>query len=148
MIAPRLVIVLSASLFGSALLAGCENSSTDDSSSRRTIPASLRASCPALPAARAADSGTGTAVPVYNSSPITLSTMIYDSTGNLVQSLSYTISSSSSDSLHYQSLWNMRDASGNRVSTGHYFVFTQAYSSSGALLDSSSVCIGVVNNKS
>ena len=148
MIAPRLVIVLSASLFGSALLAGCENSSTDDSSSRRTIPASLRASCPALPAARAADSGTGTAVPVYNSSPITLNTTIYDSTGYLVQSLSSTLSVASADGSHYQPFWNMRDASGNLVPAGHYFVFTQAYSSSGVLIDSSSVCIGVVNNKS
>lgn len=148
MIAPRLAIVLSASLLGSALLVGCESSSTDDSSSRRTIPASLRASCPSLPAARMADGGTGTAVPVYNSSPITLNTMIYDSTGNLVQSLSSTLSSTTTDGSHYQPLWNMRDASGNQVPTGHYFVFTQAYSSSGALLDSSSVCIGVVNSKS
>ena len=131
------------------LLASCDDDSTssadqDSFPSRREIPASLWAKCTDMTAARAA----AAPYPQDGGSVMHVSYGIYDSTGALVGQGAQDVSTSGSyggyggDPLNYV-MWNGRDAAGNKVPPGHYFMFIEMRDEQGTLVDSRSVCIGV-----
>lgn len=134
------------------LLASCEDeaSSAPETSpfpARREISAALRASCPDLSAARAADGTTGAPVQLEQNAVQHVTYGIYDSTGALVTlgAMDMTVPSGT---VGYapRILWNGKDAAGNMVPTGHYFVFVEVRDDAGTLVASSSTCIGMISN--
>ncbi|MEN9355225.1 MAG: hypothetical protein RL318_2550 [Fibrobacterota bacterium] len=141
-------IVLSACSFGGS---GTSAISTTESSGKRAIPASLRATCPKLPAgriaARAQGEGTMTGpVTTPSNASVVVTYSIYDNAGSFVVQNSYTLNVSSPATLPDPGQsWNGTDARGNRVPTGHYFVFTEVRDEAGTLVGTKDICMGVVN---
>jgi hypothetical protein len=141
-------ILLSAILGFGIFLSACSFGSGESSAvtnigsvSRRDIPASLRASCPALTSARQSASEGN----VASSQTESVSYSIYDSTGAFVVLKSFTLTGSSSSVGSVPNLaWDFKDAQGNTVPTGHYFVFAEVRDSSGTLVGSKDICMGVV----
>jgi len=141
-------ILLPLCIASASFLAACSFGSGESSAvttigsvSRRDIPASLRASCPALSSARQAASG-GT---LASSRTESVTYSIYDSTGAFVVQSSYVIQAYSSSVASVPNLaWDFKDAQGNPVPTGHYFVFAEVRDSAGTLVGSKDICMGVV----
>lgn len=133
--------------FAALLIASCDDdstSSTDDSKypSRRDIPASLRAKCPDMTPASRASSGTTDGLQLEQNETRHITYGIYDSSGALVAVGEQDIPAVPSSDRPYIFAWNGKDASGNTMPTGVYFIFMDVYDPSGTLLQSSSNCIG------
>jgi hypothetical protein len=113
----------------------------------RPLSARLRSTCPALPAGRtAADPYTS---PVVEPSPsVQVFMKIYDTNGAPVTQRSFSMQTGQYGSTPAYATnlgWDLTDAAGNPVPTGHYFLFYTVSDTTGKALGSDSACIGVVH---
>lgn len=149
----RILPILSCSVYLGACSFGGSGTtaiSSTEMAGGREISASLRASCPGLPVARAQNGGTSVAVPVAASTTRTVSYEIVDTRGAYVASSSYTLTGVPTRAEAFSMVpgyaWDGKDSQGKQVATGHYFVFAEVRDSTGTLLGTSEKCVGVVAN--
>lgn len=115
----------------------------------RPISARLRSTCPALPkpAARGSEAGPAIGIPVTPSPVVHVFLKIYDTEGSPVTQRSFAMETGQYGSTPAYATnvgWDMKDAAGNPVPTGHYFLFYTVSDTTGKALGSDSACIGVV----
>lgn len=126
------------------VIASCDDDTattpTDSDPTHRDIPASLRAKCPDMTAARSSDGTTG-ALTIEPNETQHVNYSVYDSTGTLVSKGETDIPAAQTDKQSFIRFTG-KDASGKALPTGHYFVFLEVRDQAGALVQSSSYCIG------